>query len=438
MLKVETISIGDIKPNPDNPRINDPAVDAVVRSIQAYGFNNPLITDADLNIAAGHTRLKAAKKLGLGTVPVIRVPGLIGSKFTGYAIADNQTASIADWNDELLAKVVSELNLDVDFDLASLGFDDRELTRILDSGIDEIDDQADEVPPVPEEPLTRAGDLWVLGNHRLLCGDCRDAAALDRLMAGERAAMYATDPPYGVGYDGTNHPQNRIDKKKGLPDGHQNKDWSAEYWDHFSGSEEFETFLTAAFNNAKRYLVENAAWYTWHASATAESFRRAWEQVGIRYHQTVVWIKPTFVLGYSLWNWRYEPCLIGWQQGHKPLVNTIREENSNVWEIDWEGKARNVDSVHPTQKPVRLFELPLLKHTRRGDICLESFSGSGSQIIAAEKLGRRCFALELEPRFCDVAVARWESYTGEKANLIRESQPMVATANPTESSDDAG
>ncbi|MFC1476292.1 DNA modification methylase, partial [Candidatus Zixiibacteriota bacterium] len=386
-------------------------------------------------IAAGHTRLKAARKLGLETVPVIRVPGLTGSKFTGYAIADNQTAAIAEWDSELLAKIVSELNLDVEFDLQDLGFDDAELTRILDSSINEIDDRADEEPPPPEEPITQLGDLWVLGDHRLLCGDCRDAAALDRLMAGERAAIFENDPPYGIGYDSTNHPQNRRDKKKGRPDGSQNKDWSAEYWDHFSGSEEFETFLTAAFANAKRHLVENAAWYTWHASATAASFRRAWEQVGIRYHQTVVWIKPTFVLGYSLWNWRYEPCLVGWQQGHKPLVNTVGEENSNVWEIDWEGKARCMDSVHPTQKPVRLFELPLLKHTRRGDICLESFSGSGSQIIAAEKLGRRCYALELEPKFCDVAVQRWETYTGEKANLVRESPPKVGTEIPMEVSD---
>jgi DNA modification methylase len=427
-LKVEVLPIADLKPNPRNPRINDAAVDAVARSIQAYGFNNPIITDDQLNIAAGHTRLKAAMKLGLAIVPVIRVPGLVGTKFTGYAIADNQTAAIAEWDDELLAKIVAELNLDVEFDLQNLGFDDKELTRILDLGLEGLDDdRADLVAPLPEEPITRLGDLWLLGEHRLLCGDCRDPVALARLMNGQQAVIYITDPPYGVNYDGTNHPQNTVDKQKGLPDGQQNKDWSAEYWDHFSGSEEFETFLTAAFANAKRYLATNAAWYTWHASATADSFRRAWEQVGIRYHQTVVWIKPTFVLGFSLWNWRYEPCLVGWQEGHKPLVNTIEGEHSNVWEINWEGKARCVDSVHPTQKPVRLFELPLLKHTRRGDICLESFSGSGSQIIAAEKLGRRCFAMELEPRFCDVAVQRWETYTGRKAKLVREDVlPAVA------------
>jgi DNA modification methylase len=308
--------------------------------------------------------------------------------------------------------------------MSTLGFDDKELTAILDWGkIDELDDQADEVPPIPEEPITKLGDLWVLGNHRLLCGDCRDPIALDRLMDGRRADIYATDPPYGVGYDGTNHPQNRADKARGLLEGSQNRDWAALYWDHFSGSKEFEAFLAAAFSNAKRYLAENAAWYTWHASATVESFRKVWEQIGIRYHQTIVWIKPTFVLGYCIWNYRCEPCLMGWQQGHKPRVNTIDGDNSNVWEVDWEGKARNVDSVHPTQKPIRLFELPLLKHTRRGDICLESFCGSGSQIIAAEKLGRRCFALELEPKFVDVAVQRWETYAGKKAELVQTSLP---------------
>jgi len=430
MLKIEQIPIKQLKPNSLNPRSNDGAVDAVARSIRAYGFLNPIIA-SDLGvIAAGHTRLKAAIKLGLETVPVIRVPGLIGTKFTGFAIADNQTASIAEWDQELLAKIVAELNLDVDFDLKDLGFDDDELTRILDAGIDDIDDQADEVPPPPEETITQLGDLWILGDHRLLCGDCRDPVALDRLMNGQQAALFNSDPPYGVGYDGTNHPQNTVDKEKGLPDGMQNKDWSSHYWDHFANGEEFETFLTDAFANAKRYLIENAAWYCWHASATVLSFRKVWEQVGIRYHQTIIWVKPTFVLGFALWNWKYEPCMVGWEEGHKPLVNTMEDEHSNVWQVDWQGKARCVDSVHPTQKPIKLFELPMLKHTRRGDICLESFSGSGSQIIAAEKLGRRCYAMELQPKFCDVALKRWETYTGKTADLIRESTSITETTTP--------
>ncbi|MBU1469269.1 MAG: ParB N-terminal domain-containing protein, partial [candidate division Zixibacteria bacterium] len=170
-LRVEQVPVDQLKPNAKNPRVNDDAVDAVARSIQAYGFNNPIITDADLNIAAGHTRLKAAKGLGLKVVPVIRVPGLVGSKFTGFVIADNKTAEIAEWDQELLNRLVAELNTDVDFDLGSLGFDDAELTKILDESCEFEDDKEDQAPPLPANPVTNIGDLWILGGHRLLCGD---------------------------------------------------------------------------------------------------------------------------------------------------------------------------------------------------------------------------------------------------------------------------
>ena len=159
MLTIEQIPIDQLRPNPDNPRINDPAVEAVARSIQAYGFNNPIVTDADLNIAAGHTRLKAARRLGLKEVPVIRVPGLVSSTFTGFAIADNKTGEIAEWDSDLLNKLVAELNLEVDFDLSALGFDDTELTKILDCGLEDEDEKADEAPPCPDVPTSRPGDL---------------------------------------------------------------------------------------------------------------------------------------------------------------------------------------------------------------------------------------------------------------------------------------
>lgn len=162
-------------------------------------------------------------------------------------------------------------------------------------------------------------------------------------------------------------------------------------------------------------MTPNAAWYCWHASATRKQFLEAWAAAKIRYHQDVVWVKPTHVLGFTMWNYRSEPCLMGWHQGHKPAALPVPDESSNVWEVDWEGKARCTDGVHPTQKPVRLFELPMLKHTRPGEICLETFAGSGSQVIAAERLGRRCFAVERNPRFCDVIVTRWEQFTGERA-----------------------
>jgi len=224
-------------------------------------------------------------------------------------------------------------------------------------------------------------------------------------MDGLKAQLYATDPPYGVGYDGSSRPQN-------------NRDKSDEQWDHYESTDEFEGFLERIFLNAKTHVDKDAAWYTWHASATAGSFLRAWDITGIRYHQTITWVKPTHVLGFAMWNYRSEPCLMGWQQGYKPSAFPVPDEMSNVWEVDWEGKARCTDHVHPTQKPVRLFELPMLKHTRPRDICLETFCGSGSQIIAAERLGRRCFAVERNPKFVDVAVQRWEEYTGQKAERI--------------------
>jgi DNA modification methylase len=283
----------------------------------------------------------------------------------------------------------------------------RNLLKELEARAGETD--PDDVPEPPEVPVTQEGDLIILGDHRLVCGDSADPAVLDRLMDGHKAALYATDPPYGVGYDGTNHKEFR--------------DWSSEYqdinaWDHFAGQTEFEQFLAAVFTNAARHVAIDAAWYCWHASSTRAQFMAAWIAAGIRYHQDIVWVKPAPVLGYLMWNYRSEPCLMGWRQGHKPAALPVADEASNVWEVDWEGKGRCTDGVHPTQKPVRLFELPILKHTRLGDICLETFAGSGSQLIAAERLSRRCFAVERNPRFCDVIVERWERFTGLK--VIRE------------------
>jgi DNA modification methylase len=281
------------------------------------------------------------------------------------------------------------------------------------------DEDPDEVPEVPIVPITQPGELWLLGDHRIICGDSRDPDVLARLMDGKQAVLYHTDPPYGVGYDGMNHPKNLHAKTTGHRDA-GNRDWSADYhdhnaWDHFEDMEQFEQMLIDVFTVAKPHTIEDAAWYCWHASATMRSFLDAWERTGIRFHQSIVWVKPCAVLGFSMWNWRNEPCLMGWQQGHKPAVYHVPDELTNVWEVDWEGKARCTDGAHPTQKPVRLFELPMLKHTNPGEICLETFSGSGSQIIAAERLSRRCFAVERMPQFVDVAVKRWELMTGKQA-----------------------
>jgi DNA modification methylase len=317
-----------------------------------------------------------------------------------------------------LHKLLAEINLAMPELSGLLRFDDLadQTSKLLaeltpNDGLTPPDD----VPEAPEDPITQSGDLWIMCNHRLVCGDSGDPATLQLLMDGQTAKLYNTDPPYGVGYDGQAHPQNSRDKERGREPGSQNRDWSAEYWDHFKSTDEFEGFLERIFLNAKSFVTQSAAWYCWHASATSQSFLKAWGITGIRYHQTITWVKPTHVLGFAVWNYRTEPCLMGWQQGNKPEALPVTDEYSNAWEVDWEGKARCTDNQHPTQKPVRLFELPMLKHTRPGDICLETFAGSGSQVIAAERLDRRCFAVERMPGFCDVIVQRWEQYTGQTA-----------------------
>jgi len=398
MLQVEQIAIEDLKPNPDNPRINDPAVDAVARSIQAYGFNNPVITDADLNVAAGHTRLKAAKKLGLKTVPVIRVPGLVGSKFTGYSIADNQTASIAEWDEELLAKIVSELNLDVEFDLSTLGFDDKELTEILDWNVEDQNGREDEAPPLPAKAITQPGDLWVLGEHRLLCGDATRAEDLHRLMAGQQADCIVTDPPYGVDYHSR---------------GKQKEQWGNIKNDNLD-SANLERFLQQVFQNIAGVCRPGATAYVCHGISMAGiriAFEQAFLAAGFHLSSTIVWVKQVASMGWGDYRERHEAILYGWiGENHRRIKDRTQ---TTVWEIDREGKYQ-----HPTQKPVALFSRALRNSTIRGENVWDGFVGSGTTVIACEQLGRHCFAMEIEPKYCDVAVQRWETYTGKKAELI--------------------
>ena len=275
--------------------------------------------------------------------------------------------------------------------------------------------------------MTVKGDLWVCGDHRIVCADSRDEEALDRLMDGKTAALYATDPPYGVGYDGTAHPLNSKDREAGKEPGSNSHDWGEEYWDHYEDMAEYQQMLVDVFAAAKKHVADNAAWYCWHATSNSPVNRAVWDAVGVRYHETIIWVKPTFVLGFMFWHYQTEPCLMGWRQGNRPRANKT-DMMSNVWAFDWEGKGRCTDGVHPTQKPLKLFELPMLKHTRPGEVCLESFSGSGSQMMAAETTKRRCFAVERMPVFVDVAVMRWQAFTGKDATLEGDGRTFAELA----------
>lgn len=421
---IVTMKLADLEPAPYNPRaISDSAMAGLRGSIEKFGVVELIVwNQRSGNIVGGHQRVRALQAIGEVEADVI-VVDLAEIDEKSLNIALNSPSIAGEFTPDLFALLAQIQGEAPDLaELLRFGDLEKQMHHLLKqlSPAEGLTGQ-DDVPEPPEVTIAKPGDLWILGAHRLICGDSADHAVLARLMDGAKAALYNTDPPYGVGYDSTNHPQNSSDKAKGRKAGSQNKDWSGDYddldaWDHFGDRAEFEAFLTGVFKAALPHVEQKAAWYCWHASATADCFRRAWEAVGTRYHQTIVWVKPTFVLGFAMWNYRNEPCLMGWQQGHKPEALPVEDEHSNVWECGWEGgKARCTDNLHPTQKPTRLFELPMLKHTRPGAICLESFSGSGSQIIAAERLGRRCFAVEINPRFVDVAVLRWEQFTGQKA-----------------------
>ena len=399
-----------------NPRNNSAAIDAVKASIAEFGFRQPIVVDEKMVVIVGHTRLEAAKALGLATVPVHVAEGLTPAQARAYRLMDNRSHENAEWDDELLKLEFGDLKLD-GFDLDLTGFDADQLSQLLaDAPTEGLTDE-DDVPDAPARAVTRRGDLWILGNHRLLCGDSTSPDDVTRLMNGERAALFATDPPYLVDYDGTNHPtkKNATARARKIA----NKNWSEEYieqkhWDDSSqGPQFYEAFMQVAIDCAIR---EDAAWYCWHASRRQAMLEACWTKFDVLHHQQIIWAKSRPVLTRSIMLWAHEPCLFGWRSGHKPRVNREGFENwpTTVWSIP---SSEIETHEHPTSKPVKVFSLPMELHTVPGEICYEPFSGSGSQHIAGEKTGRRVYGLELSETFCDVIINRWQAFSGKAAIL---------------------
>jgi len=399
-MKIELRSLDSIHPYERNPRINDAAVDAVAASITEFGFRQPIVVDEAGVIVCGHTRLKAAIKLGLAKAPVHVARDLSPEQVRAYRLADNRLAELAEWDRDLLPLELADLQ-GAEFDLSLLGFDEDALARLMGNETKPGLTDPDDTPEPPEEPVTRPGDLWILGEHRLLCGDSTKTEDVDRLMDGQRASLVSTDPPYLVDYTGER------------PNG-TGKDWTENYRE--IDIVDAEQFFRGVFENIVRVIAPHAAIYCWHAHKRCGVIQRVWEDLGILDHQSIVWVKPTPVFGRVFWHFRHEPCMMGWVKGSKPEHDGDHSmEMNSVWELDWEGRARVVGNEHPTQKPVEIFARPIRKHTVPGAICYEPFSGSGSQIIAGEREGRRVFAMEISPAFVDVAVERWEKFTGLKA-----------------------
>jgi len=385
------------------------AISKVAASIHEFGFKNPILVDGEGVIIAGHTRLLAAQRLELAKVPVIVCADLSPAKVKALRLADNRTAQETSWDADLLPLELADL-AEFEYDLALTGFEPDELAAFLAEETEGLTDP-DDVPDVPEEPVSQPGDLYLLGEHRLLCGDATSAEDVTRLMAGKRATLMPTDPPYLVNYEGGSHPSSEANGGivNGKRVGHDERRWD-EYVDHAHSVDFYVDFLRCALDDA---LTDDAAVYEFYAVMRSEVIWQAWREVGLLAHQVVVWKKTRSVLTYSWYLWNYEPILVGWPQGHQPKMHPPADTKA-VWEV--ESKIEDgASGIHPTQKPIELIRRPISFHTRPGGLIYEPFSGSGTALIAAEEMGRTCYAMEQAPQFVDVAVVRWEAFTGRKA-----------------------
>jgi DNA modification methylase len=401
-MKTETVPIACIKPYLGNPRHNDAAVDAVARSLAEFGWRQPIVVDPEYVIVVGHTRYKAAQKLGCTEVPVHVATDLTPEQIRAYRIADNQTATLAEWNYDLLPIELGALN-DVNYDRSLLGFDPDELRKLLhgDGPTEGLCDP-DDVPEPPAEAITQPGDLWLLGEHRLLCGDSTNGSDVARLFGAEHATMCFTDPPWNVAIGKDSNPRHR--QRAGLA----NDDLSPE---------DFSKFLESFIKHATP-RVRGDVYCVLGASEWPTLDRTLWA-AGYHWSATIIWAKDAFVLGRSKYHRRYEPLWYGWHESNTSSFGD-RRDLDDVWEISRPRRSEE----HPTMKPVELAVRAIGNSSKAGDVIYEPFGGSGSTLIAAEQLGRRCYAIELSPQYVDVIVRRYEEFTGNKA--VRQSAQEAA------------
>jgi DNA modification methylase len=396
------VPVAALVPYARNARTHsDAQVAQIAASITEFGWTNPILTDGDKGVIAGHGRLMAARKLSLKEVPVIELAHLTPEQKKAYILADNRLAENAGWDDELLKLELAELKA-ADFDLDLMGFTDKELEELLngdESGGGLTEDDA--IPEAPVDPVSRPGDLWILGNHRLLCGDSTILSDVERLMGGQLADMAFTDPPYNVDYGNS-----AKDKMRGKDRRIMNDDLG----------EGFFQFLYDACLNL--LLVTKGACYVCMSSSELHTLQKAWIKAGGKWSTFIIWAKNTFTLGRADYQRQYEPILYGWKQGSDHFWCGDRDQ-SDIWNYN---KLR-VNDLHPTMKPVELVERAIKNSSKSRDIVLDLFGGSGTTLIASEKTGRQARLIELDPKFVDVIIKRWEEYTGQQA--VREDDGVL-------------
>ncbi len=451
-LKVELRAIDSIRPFERNPRVNDRAVDAVAHSVASYGFKQPIVVDGDGVIVVGHTRWKAACKLGLAQVPVHVAHDLTPEQARAYRIADNQTSNLSTWDLELLPLELRDLSA-LGVDLSSLGFTLDDLAQLLDPNGKQGECDADDIPEPPDDPVTKPGDLWVLGEHRLLCGDSSSAADVDRLLDGQPIHLANCDPPYNVRVEprsnnaiaaGVTSFARRADlqcdhstTERGKKDRarkakrmhHQSFDLARQgpkkrttrqmrakdrpLENDFVSDEAFEQMLLAWFGNISRVLLPGRAFYCWGGYANVANYPPALKACGLYFSQTIIWHKQHPVLTRKDFMGDHEWCFYSWREG---AAHVFLGPNNvpDVWSIK---KVNPASMIHLTEKPVELAVRAMQYSSRVGENVIDLFGGSGSTLIAAEQTGRHAFLMEIDPAYCDVIVRRYEAFSGKTAEL---------------------
>jgi site-specific DNA-methyltransferase (adenine-specific) len=392
--------VSALVPYARNSRTHSPEqVDQIAASIKEWGFTTPILVDTDGQIIAGHGRLLAAQKLGLDEVPTMTAEGWTDAQKKAYVIADNKLALNAGWDNAMLAVEMQELG-DMGFDLDLTGFGKDEIGALFPNETTGLTDE-DAVPEVPAVPVTVDGDVWLLGRHRLMCGDSTSIQHMELLCHGQLVDMWLTDPPYNVAYEGGTKEKLTIKNDS-------------------MGNDAFRQFLRDAYSAADAVMKKGAVFYIWHADSEGYNFRGAAADIGWAVRQCLIWKKSSLVMGRQDYHWQHEPCLYGWKEGASHLWASDRKQTTI---LEFSKPSRNKE--HPTMKPVELFEYQMLNNTKGSDLVLDSFAGSGTTAIACEKHGRDARLMELDPKYCDVIVKRWQEFTGQEATHAETGQTFA-------------
>ena len=410
MPTVQNLKIADLKPYPNNPRVNDEAVAGVVASIREYGFIGAIIVNRDLVIINGHTRVKAMKEIGAESIPAIVVDHLTPEQEKALRIADNKTGEVAKWDMDLLKAEMKALQ-EAGFDMGALGFDTSELDELLGGTADEMGEtDPDDAPEAPEVAVSKPGEVYVLGQHLLLCGDSTRREDVAEVAGDGTVDCWLTDPPYNVAYEGSNGLTIQNDSME---------------------DSKFREFLRNTFGCAEKAMKPGAAFYVFHADSEGYNFRGACFDVGLRVRECLVWKKNALVLGRQDYQWIHEPCLYGWKEG---ASHTWYGDRSQTTVMEFNKPKKN--DVHPTMKPTEMLVYLLKNSTKRGDVVLDTFGGSGSTIIACQQTGRVCRCVELDPKYCDVIRRRWAEHVHGEGCDWQKLTPAKECANAADQVDD--